>query len=180
MILSISKLKCTLSHKNVRTEIHGDENPVAWDLKFTAKCSNKVLDFIDPEIRQMLYFAQIDGEGQKSMELEEGFTPNLRAPMLMGQKKPYMIDYKGAGYRVILHSQMDNEDLDILLSECKLTDINFKAMDGGTIELSFKIQLYPNDQSYDGDIEEFLGEVIDVSLEPPRAEGSEFGSLAVD
>lgn len=175
MILEIQELSCKLAHKNTRTERHGEQEIRAHDLKFTSKCPNKILDLIDPEIRPMLFYKPVDPEGQQEIEVESDHLPALRCGLLMGDKKPYHVAYKGAGYRCRLHIGIkeDRSD-DILFADCNLVGIAFKAIDGGSIDLTFTIQLYPDDQSFEGDIEEYLGDTMSVSLEAPSEEETEF------
>lgn len=130
--------KAKLSSVNVRAELHGKEPVPAADFKFTVDAANEVLSEFHPMLRAFLYAKSEASESpQGSLD---GVAPvsdltALRFPKLA--PLAWMVDQ--AGMTLTVDYGLGGES-NIELSDCTATDFSIKAKEGGTVELTFKVQ----------------------------------------
>ena len=143
--LAFDNRKMLLAHVNARSELHGEERQAAGDLKFEARLSNEVLSELHPSLKSALYHL----DSGKPADLvdqarvgEPGYLPHLKFPQLGGAFK-----WEGEmqGVTVIVTPEGGKA---IELSGAKLNNVSFVALDGGTVELSFRVQSHPDEKQF--------------------------------
>jgi len=167
--------KALLNSINPRGENHGDETKLACDIGLKFKMSNRVLDMLQPGLCALMYQkdALAGVNTQEGMEFEEGALPYLRFPAL--GKFPWA--YNGAGYQFHIINDTLNGDEVIAVKDCKVNNFQIECQEGGTIELSVRIQGNPDEETI-GQLCHYLKQDVKVSLLPPEVSTQE--ELPVD
>lgn len=129
---------------NARSEKHGpDELHPAVDLKFQLDAPNTILSHLDGALLSSLYHkSEAGGQGgQQSLDgVDEAVNlPNLRFPF-MGTIK-WAKEY--AGYTLTIEHGLGGAS-DIQLLDCKVNEFRINPKEGGTVELSFRVQCSTN------------------------------------
>ncbi len=151
MPFEFKKQQAKLSHLNVRTEKHGEDDVLAVDVKLQADVSNKFLDEISPGMRAALY----SGDAAQT-DIEADHLSTLRFPQLHPLKlKVGIVDGK-----FVLHGKAKAEDRDF---ECDVKDAVLACKDGGTVELTFSVAVQPTPEQ-SGDLAALLGQDVRFSL----------------
>lgn len=158
-----------------RSEKHGKEREPAISIGLTLVGGGELLDQFDVALRPMLYRKPQPKPGELPMEhvgLTELRFPNLRN---MRWDKSY------PGYLLRFHIGASGYE-DVLLPECEIKEITFVTMDGGSVEVSFKVNAHPKDDEDHGKIGRRVQQEIGITLTPPDdyVDPGLFGSPASD
>lgn len=161
-MLTLNKATAKLSSFNPRAEKHGDENVPAGDLKFEVKVHSTVLDNFDHSYRPFLFRAA-DASGDqpgllKGDDLTELSKPKLRA-LVLEEEFP--------GYTLRIGSGLDSIE-PLVLTDAKLSNFTIKAINGGSVSLSFSAAVHP-DSEVAGELCSLIQEEVELTLEPPKA-----------
>lgn len=155
-----------LSAVNVRSELHGKEHVPAVDLKIVVNAGNKVLDQLDPNLLEALYFQAAPAEDdQVTLDGVEPIThlPNLRFPKL---GDPLKWTFSGAGYEFTLDFGLGG-DSNLVIGSCQVNNISISAKEGGTVELSFRIQASDVDEHTLGKLAMLVQQEVSIQLIAP-------------
>jgi hypothetical protein len=125
---------------NVRREIHGDEHVPAMDLSMRLEGNNELLDLFDPALRLALYFNAAAKQGQETLPEVLQVLPNLRMPKLNNQKFGWAKGERHKGYRMVLDYGMGDEDSNVDLDDCTVTNWRIGTKEGGTVVLEWVVQ----------------------------------------
>lgn len=137
--------ECTLSHVNLRKEFHGEEKVQAIDLNFSMEGGNDLLDLIDPELREMLYFNRAEVAGQEVLPYTIRILPDLRAPKLNGQKFKYGGNDKYKGYGFEQDFGLGAEvGSNIFFTDASAGKFAFETKEGGTVKLDWQVSYSGN------------------------------------
>lgn len=161
-MLTLNKATAKLSSFNPRAEKHGDENVPAGDLKFEVKVHSTVLDNFDHSYRPFLFRAA-DASGDqpgllKGDDLTELSKPKLRA-LVLEEEFP--------GYTLRIGSGLDSIE-PLVLTDAKLSNFTIKAINGGSVSLSFSAAVHPDSEAA-GELCSLIQEEVELTLEPPKA-----------
>lgn len=137
MNFNLSKTSAKLNSFNIRAEKHGEENVPAGDLKLSIKAANTILDIFDPKLREALYQNLAAEQGQEEVAGLAPTLPNLRFANLEG---PFKFSDECAGYKLVLDYGLGG-DSNITLTGCKVNNFQATCEEGGTVELSFRVQI---------------------------------------
>ena len=150
----------TLTSLTPRTEKHGDEEvfAVSFGLKITGQ--NTLLDKLSPTLRQALYRA-VD-EATDTLPGVEQSTPKLRATGIE------MITLKGAlnGWTIAIE-----EDDPIALGDSKIDAFKVHPMEGGSVDLFFRVGTNDIDAAEAGALCSKLHQEIKFKLTAPKVAG---------
>ena len=157
---------------NTRTENHGMEKVPAMDIFISLPMHADILDSFDPALKDFLFqkYANIkepDLLGDHEEENEGVLDWRFR------EIKGIPWEYKGAGYRFVIWSALDDEESttkrkeDVILIMTNISKFKFAPRKGGEVDVSFKIAASPNAKDA-GRLYELQGSEVDISLEPPR------------
>lgn len=161
--------KCKLSSVNVRSEKHGPELVPAVDLKIVVDASNDILEKFDPALKEALYYrAEQDDAGQEDLDGIEPVTnlPNLRFPKL---DAPLKWDHSGAGYRLDIDFGLGGAS-NLIMFGCEINNLAFSPKEGGTVEVSFRVQVSSIDDLTLGRVAGLVQHEISIILTAPTVE----------
>jgi hypothetical protein len=126
-----------VDHVNVRPEKHGDKSVTAVDVRFLLTGENRaVLALLDDKLCSTLYWDADAEAGQEALPDVEASLPNLRFARLKG---PLKWEEEITSARVEIDFGMGGES-NIVLTPAKVNDFKADCQEGGTTELSFRVQ----------------------------------------
>ena len=161
--------KAKLSSVNVRSEKHGPELVPAVDLKIVVDASNDILAKFHPDLKEALYFkAQQEEDVQSELDGVDPVTnlPNLRFPKL---DAPLKWDHTGAGYRLDIDFGLGGSS-NLVMFGCEINNIGFSCKEGGTVEVSFRVQISDVEETTIGKLATLCQHEISIVLTPPTVE----------
>jgi hypothetical protein len=127
---------CKIAHVNLREEKHGEESVTAIDMKLLASLSNDFLSYLSPTLKASLY-GKPDGSVQGTLVHDNpGYMPRLLYPELP------MLGWVGEMVKaqVVLHGAKKSQDL---VLEATVNKLKLAPMDGGTVIITFRVQVVP-------------------------------------
>jgi len=170
-MFSLEKQKVLLASVNCRAENHGEDKVLAIDMKFAAKLSNEVLIEFDPSLKSFL-FKEADA-GQAELSLED-------ATRLSALRFPNMgsVGWKAdlEGYAFKLHYGAGGKS-DVKLIDCKVNNFRLTPQEGGSVEVSFRVQANPLPTEMPR-ILEYLQREAEIDLLPPEMQQEELQEAA--
>lgn len=151
---------------NIRAEMHGAEPVPAIDIGLTMKVSNNVLLDLDPPLKAMLYKAagelddepELDGVDPHS-DMTELRSVELVMPVAIGREYTGMaleIDY-GLGGKS-----------NIKVGDCEANQFKVDALEGGTVEIDFRVQASGLEGPVLGQIGALVKHDVRVTLTAPN------------
>lgn len=170
-MFSLLKKKALLSSVNCRAENHGEDKVLGVDMKFLAKVSNDELIEFDPTLKSFL-FKEADS-GQEELALEDATRMSaLRFPNMgsIGWK----LDLTGYAFK--LHYGVGAKS-DVKLIDCKVNSFRFTPQEGGSVEVSFRVQANPLPAEMPR-ILEYIQKEAEIDLLPPEEQTEEQMDLA--
>jgi len=145
-----------LLHINVRTEIHGDIDVTAYDLKFGISLHNSKLEEFSPGLRASLYRHD---ENRDMIDPES--MPHLIHTMLPEKLK---LKNEIPSARLVVYEDGTNDEY-IVLKGCKVSKFEICPKDGGSVGTTFTVS-YPDEyQEYWDKIGSLLKQSMKVDLE---------------
>lgn len=167
MKISFVDLKCMLANINARSELHGEERAPAGDLKFEASLPNDVLSQLHPSLKSALYhFDETRGAdlADQGSQRQPGFLPHLRFTSLGG---PLKWDGEMASAEVLI--KVPGSRTEIALKEVKVNNLQVTPKDGGTVDLSFRVQAHPDEKQF-GKLSTLVQAEVEVTVTPEPEE----------
>lgn len=163
MQFTLIKTTAKLNSFNIRSEKHGEENVPAGDLKLTIKAANTILDIFDPELRAALYKNTAAQQGQEEVAGLAPTLPNLRFTNL---DFPLKFKDQCAGYKLVIDWGLGG-DSNLTLEACEVNNFQATLEEGGTVELSFRVQISNPDADVIGKLGVNVQHEITIDLEAP-------------
>lgn len=150
------KERATLAHLNTRTELHGDEEVPACDLKLELSLHNSVLNKLHPELREVFYTAN------KQMDIEQDHLVNLRFPQMSAFNWATEIP------RAVLtiHDELDGD----FIAQGKANKFKLELLEGGTTKLQIRFQMGEIDPQDAATLFGMLRQTVSISLAPAAEE----------
>lgn len=170
-MFSLLKQAVVLANLNVRAENHGEDKVLAVDMKFSAKLGNDVLSEFDPTLKSALF--KKPDQGQEELDLDD-------ATRLSALRFPHMasigwgLDLKGYAFK--LHYGAGGRS-DVKLIDCKVNSFRFAPQEGGSVEVSFRVQANPLPAEMPK-ILEYIQKEAEIDLLPPEEQTEEQMDLA--
>lgn len=161
-----TKTPAKLAAVNVRSELHGKEHVPAVDLKIIVNAGNSILDQLDPNLLGALYYCAAPAEqDQETLDGVDPIThlPNLRFPKL-GDSLNWQ--FTGAGYEFTLDFGLGG-DSNLTIGGCNVNNIKLSAKEGGTVELSFRVQASDVDEHVLGKLAMLVQQEVEIYLVAP-------------
>jgi hypothetical protein len=150
----------TLTSVTPRTEKHGDDDVFAVSLGLQIIGPNTLLDLLDPTLRATLYTAP---EGQEQLPGIDPSTPLLRTRAIDHLKLSASFD----GWTLAIDHGIDEAD-PIKLSGAKVDKFVVEPMQGGSVEIRFRVGSSDIDAAEAGQICAHLGQEISITLRAPE------------
>ncbi len=159
-----------LAHINIRRELHGPDKVNAMDLRLRKDAGNDILDKLDRQLRQALYYNAAATEGQADLPDVLAVLPNLRVPKLNGMKFNWAKGERHKGYRLVVDYGLGDEDSNVDLDGCTVTGWVIETKEGGTVVLEYTVQ-YAGEKLTDdvrGKLTGLTDEAIHIQLFAPE------------
>ena len=163
---------CTLAHFNSRTEKHGERRQPACDLKIALTGPNTLLALLDPLLRSTLFKSPPAVDANQLFEAEPPLT-ELRFPKLA----PVKWDLELKGRDVEIQYGIDERSA-IKIACCNIDGFVVTPMEGGSVELSFRIAGHPTEADA-GKLYGLQQQEITLTIHEP-AQGSRVGEADDD
>ena len=158
---------CTVAHINFRGEKHGEETVPAVDIKLTLKTGNDVLSLFDGALKSSLYWkavAPAAGDPQGELDGVEPVSdlPNLRFPLL----GPLRWEKEWTGFTTVLDIGLGGKSA-LHLEDCKIGNFVLTPLEGGTVDLSWRVQVSKLSEKVMGKLATLIGHDVDVTMTGP-------------
>lgn len=164
-------------HFTSRSEKNGNDRVPAATLTVSYKAPNDVLSEFSPDLKASLYRRPHPGEGDiadnSDTRLEDPhYLPRLKFPDMSNK---IAITRQIVGAIVTLHYGVGGKS-DLVLDDCKVDDFVFDPQDGGTVDVSLKVDCHPSkDQA--GTLHTMQDQEVTISIAPPESpQGELLGS----
>ena len=158
-MFEIQQQPAKLTHLNIRTEKHGEDDVRAVDLKFERVGANTLLDELAPGLRAALY--QPPQAGNQT----DAFNGELTALAFPQIEMPLRLDGQWPGYKASIATGIDPDDALVLTSELKKQKV--EAVQGGSAKHEFTLSAYPDDEELVR-LASALGHEVELTLEAPK------------
>lgn len=145
---------------NLRIEMHGEDKVSAYDVKLSGNFSNSVLLKLHPELRDTFYKAGDQAD-------VEDFKRELRFPMIDNKAIQWALEIPRTMLR--LHDVQDSGE-DLVLTDGKTKKFEFDMLEGGTVKLSFLVQLGELEEEQVTKLLRANGQTMPISLESAPTE----------
>ena len=136
-MIALEKHPVKILHLNVRSELHGDEERTAVDIKLGFDLPNRNLDALGPGLRESLY--EIDPNADPSLLDDADHLTHVKFPQLGTLK--WAGEYESVGLHLHLGNGRGKGDL--LFVESKLGKLTITAKEGGTCACMARAQVLP-------------------------------------
>lgn len=133
-MFSLLNQQSQIAHINVRQEKHGEEQVTALDIKVVVDVPNDFLSYLDPTLKWSLYTKT---PGQDDLIEDKTHLPHLRYGAITDLKWHGSME-KAA---VTLHGAKRSHDIEL---EADVDKLVLSPRDGGTVGISFRVQVRPD------------------------------------
>lgn len=162
----------TLAHLNVRAEMRGTDPVPAVDMKFVLTAPNSILDQFDAGLKSVLY-KPADGEDEQP-ELD-GVDPASSMPALRSTsiEMPINLNKDYLGRNLVVDFGLGGKS-NIELSGCDVDNFKVNCMEGGSVEISFRVQASGLDDRSLGTLGTLVKHDVKITLmSSPEADGTQ-------
>lgn len=167
----------TLDNFQTRMQHHGDQLVPAVDLSLTWKTHNRALDALVPGLREMLY-AKAEPEPE-SEQAEMDLPVDELSAIRFALKYPLRSMLEFHGMRLVVEYGLGGERSDIVLNQCQASKFEITPINGGSLELSFRISSSKDiDEDVTGRLPLMQQQDIVVRLLAPEIQADTTGPLA--
>jgi hypothetical protein len=160
-MFEIQQQPAKLTHLNIRTEKHGEDDVRAVDLKFERVGSNKILDELVPGLRAAIFRAGQPGDQGDVFLSADGLTA-LAFPQIEPSVK---LLGECPGYVATIEPGMGLTDP--LVLTCELKKQRLEPVQGGSTKHEFTLSAYPEDEDV-GRLAAALGKEVTITLAAPK------------
>lgn len=161
---------CTVTNVNFRSELHGDEHIPAVDVAIKMTTSNDVLSMFDGSLKGMLYGradkASRAAAPQGELDGVEPISdmPKLRCTIL---EQPIRLAKEFVGYTLTIDRGLGGAS-NIVIDDCGVDKFKVDCKEGGSVELSFRVQSAKVDEALSGKLAVLIGSEVSILLEAPH------------
>lgn len=148
---ALIKERAVVAHLNTRTELHGEDEVPACDVKLEFSLHNSVLNKLHPELQDVFYKAE------KQMDIEADHKANLRFPLMSAFSWAYEIP----------RAELTIHDLETGSTETflgKANKLKLELLEGGTTKLTLRFQMGEIDPQDAARLFALLRQTVTVSL----------------
>ena len=173
-MFSLKKQQVKLIDVNLRAELHGEEPVPAADLKIEMTASNDTLAEFHPTLKWSLY----DKNGQDLVDkVNKDSVTKQRYPAMSGFSWDLSLEHQA----VKIHVPGSKED--IVFGDCKVDAFRIDPKDGGSVDITFRVQLHPQEKQV-GKLHTILKKAVEITLdededampEEPKGRGKRRGA----
>lgn len=149
---------------NVRTENHGDGLARAIDLKCQMDASNTFLNQLAPELLAMLFMPVEQPDAQAKLDGVPDTMPLLRSHAIAW---PLALEGDYSGYQITVDRGLGGTS-NMVLQEAKLNKLRLTCMEGGTVQLQFRLQVSNVGDEVIGRLSSYIKADMFIALLPPQ------------
>lgn len=149
---------------NVRTENHGDGLATAIDLKCQMDAPNTFLNQLAPELLAMLFMPVEQPEAQAKLDGVPDTMPLLRSHSIAW---PLALEGDYAGYQITVDRGLGGSS-NMVLQEAKLNKLRLTCMEGGTVQLQYRLQVSNVGEDVVGKLSSYVKRDLFLALLPPQ------------
>lgn len=149
---------------NVRTENHGEGLARAIDLKCQMDAPNTFLQQLAPELLAMLFMPVEQPEAQAKLDGVPETLPLLRSHAI---KWPMALEGDYAGYQITVDRGLGGTS-NMVLQEAKLNKLQLTCLEGGTVQLQFRLQVSNVGDEVIGRLSSYIKADMFIALLPPQ------------
>lgn len=173
-------VRVKITSASFRAELHGPDPVPAVDLRVTMTASNTVLDALgNGKLRTMLYEAITKGNEPPQGELD-GVDAVTDTPVLRFEDlEAIKLKTKLTGYTLGIEHGID-EDSWIRLAGCEVNTFAADCKQGGTVDLSFRIQASRITEEQAGALAMMIGAEKPIVLRAPVQTAPIDGSVGAE
>lgn len=161
-MFSLERVVAKLKNVNPRAEKCGEDTELGCDLKFTLALSNDFLDNFDKGLKAFLYVAPDQADDLLHLP---GSLTKLRYPLLGNLTH----GYEGVGYLVKVEHGVDGN---IELYDCKINGFKLACQEGGTLQLTMRVQCNPEEEDV-GKLCTHIENEVTITVTPPGPKTAE-------
>ena len=158
----------TVSNVNIRSELHGDEHVPAADISIRMTTSNTILSEFDGHLLSMLYQAPDRGPNAQQQPELDGVEPVSNLPLLRSNKieMPLKLKNEFAGYELTVDRGLGAKS-NIVVGDCMVNKVRVDCKEGGTVDLSFRVQAAKLSADVLGKLGTLIGNECEITLQAP-------------
>lgn len=147
---------------NNRAEMHGNDPVPAVDIAVRVTGQNTLLDLLSPELRPMLYKAADGSQAQEGLPGVDAVsdTPALRSMVL---DMPVKLSTQIVGRNLEIDYGTGGKS-NVKLSTVSVNEFKVEALDGGSINLDFRIQASGLDEKTLGKLATLIRHDVQLTL----------------
>lgn len=149
---------------NVRTENHGDGLARAIDLKCQMDAPNTFLNQLAPELLAMLFMPVEQPGAQAKLDGVPDTMPLLRSHSIAW---PMALEGDYSGYQITVDRGLGGTS-NMVLQEAKLNKLRLTCMEGGTVQLQFRLQVSNVGDEVIGRLSSYIKADMFIALLPPQ------------
>lgn len=168
-MLQLDKHEVDVTNVNLRKEKHGSERKLGVDITVAVRAPNTMLDQVEKGLRQSLFRAARKGEQLDMVEGADDLVA-VKHPMI----SPIRMEQKITGYELLIEHQVEGSAMDpLVLVDVTLKDITVEPIEGGSVELTLKLQagVEPDELTEIG--EYYTHTAVRMTLTAPKAEAQQ-------
>jgi hypothetical protein len=156
--------KMLITNVNIRSEVHGADRIPAMDISVRQTLSNEVLSELDGALRSMFYMAADEKPQQAPLE---GIAPISDMPKLRSTNiGPVTVKREFVGYTFTARFGATDTD-NPTVGDCKVNNFKAALKEGGSIDLSYRIQCSGVDKDQIGGFGVLVQHEIECTLIAP-------------
>ena len=159
-MFQLKESKVLIASVNARAEKHGDKTEPAFDLTCEVNCASTVLDMFDKELRTTLY------KKNDEPDLVDQADPEALTALRFPRVDALKWDLDLTGYRLRVAYGIGGPS-DIQLPDCKVDGFKFKAQQGGTVSVRFRVIAHPKTEDV-GRLCEMIQQTIEMDIVAPE------------
>lgn len=166
MKFTLSDNLATLAHVNIRSEMIGEQQVPACDLKFRINLPNDALAAFDPALKDALYHydpsaGDLADHGRAG---DPEYKPHLRFPNLSTPIRWAVGVVDSCDVRVSLGAGS------VALLDCRVNNFALEPLDGGTVTIEFRVQCHPDAHGI-GVLGTWVQNDVQVTVTPQEPKG---------
>lgn len=160
MRIEFKETKMLIANVNVRSEVKGDGREPAGDIKLKAQVPSSWLGSLSPELKPFLFC--VDPSKSDMADAAGTELPHLKHPQLEYPLK--WLNDEMAGAKITI--KPIGKNFVISLDPVKVNNLSIEPLEGGTVQLSLRVQAHPEEKEF-GRLCTLDQHEVEVTLEMP-------------
>lgn len=173
-MFQLDQHEASLKSVNQRIQKHGKERVLAADVVVAVNAPNTILETIEKGLRQSL-FRKPGKNDQMDFDHEQKAQAAQITDQLVQVKHPGLapvtVSHKFPGYELVIEDVFEESAVEsIVLVDLTLKDLTVKPIEGGSVEITFKVQTEITSKELAELSDALVREAARITLTPPSAQ----------